>query len=528
MNRKFRFVKISICFCIICCIAPADHAISQTPDWSTGIAAILYDHCSHCHHEGAIAPFSLMTYDDAVTWGFSMATQVNAGIMPPWPPDPYYNHLMNENVLSAEEIDKINLWVNNGMPAGDLSLAPAQPVFNGSSLMLNPDETVKLPVFPMPSTGNVYWRFVNQSGYMETKYINSIEFVAGNPSVIHHVTVGLDDSGLAWEDDQNYPGPGCPRNFGNNPGVKVFMAQSEGRVITLPQNLGFEVPAANDYVTDMHYFVDSIGEIDSSKINLKFCEVSAVRPVTTEKQLYGNEPSLLDGPLEIPANTVRTFHLTSKEYTEDKSLLGLGPHSHQICTSWEVFLVVPTGDTIPLIKIPHWDFDWQGGYLLTKVLKIPAGSRIAGTVTYDNTVNNPNNPSNPPQDVYGNGSMLGEMAQVHTWEMDYQEGDEDIILDSSFYGVSTNAFNIKQANSLNVFPNPVSAYTTVSFLLSTASDVTIELIDVNGRMVNILAKKKFPAGKHDLTFHRNAISAGIYFLQVKTIEGISMKKLVIE
>lgn len=124
-------------------------------------------------------------------------------------------------------------------------------------------------------------------------------------------------------------------------------------------------------------------------------------------------------------------------------------------------MVIPTGDTIPLIKIPKWVFTWQGSYLLTKVLKIPAGSQIFGTVTYDNTANNPNNPSNPPQTVYGNGSMLGEMAQAHCWMMDYQAGDEDIILDSAFYGTSTGISNIAQQIEINLFPNPATEHITI-------------------------------------------------------------------
>jgi predicted CxxxxCH...CXXCH cytochrome family protein len=38
---------------------------AQTPDWSTSIAAIIYNNCASCHHAG-IAPFELMNYQDAV------------------------------------------------------------------------------------------------------------------------------------------------------------------------------------------------------------------------------------------------------------------------------------------------------------------------------------------------------------------------------------------------------------------------------------------------------------------------------
>ncbi|MEO6168846.1 MAG: T9SS type A sorting domain-containing protein [Chitinophagales bacterium] len=505
---------------------PPANAVAQTPDWSTTVASIVYNHCSHCHHDGGIGPFSLMSYEDANTWGFSMVIQINAKLMPPWPPDASYNHLKDENVLSENEISAINSWVNNYMPVGDINLAPAPPVFDGSSLMVNPDDIYQLPVFTLPSDGNVYWRFVNQPSYYETKYLNSVEFVAGNPSVIHHVTLGLDHSGLAWEDDLNYPGPGCPRDFGSNPAVSVFMSQSEGRITSLPENIGFEVLAGDDYVSDIHYFADSTGEMDSSKVNVKYCNAPNPRAVKTEKTLYGKEPSLLDGPLEIPANTVKTFHLESSIFTEDKSLLGLGPHSHVICKSWKVYMVIPSGDTVPLISIPHWDFDWQGSYLLTKVIKIPQGSKVYGTVEYDNTTNNPDNPSNPPEDVYGNGSMLGEMAQVHLWMMDYQEGDEDIILDSAFYGYPTGGIIHKPADLFTVFPNPASQKISIAFTGSNGQEVKYSVYNNFGERM-AYREASGVEGNYSIELDCNAFPSGIYLLSVHEGENVYTKKFVI-
>ncbi len=78
--------------------APVNHGLAQTPDWSTSIAAIICDHCSHCHDEGAITPFSLMKYDEPVACGPSQLTQISNGIMPPYQPDPDYIHHLSENV----------------------------------------------------------------------------------------------------------------------------------------------------------------------------------------------------------------------------------------------------------------------------------------------------------------------------------------------------------------------------------------------------------------------------------------------
>ena len=66
----------------------------------------------------------------------------------------------------------------------------------------------------------------------------------------------------------------------------------------------------------------------------------------------------------------------------------------------------PDGKTIPLVKIPKWDFRWQYFYTFPKMVKIPKGSTIAVIGVYDNTTNNPNNPFSPPREVIGtNGSM---------------------------------------------------------------------------------------------------------------------------
>src|SRR5690349_18245391 len=118
---------------------------AQTPEWSTSVASILYTHCAGCHHEGGIAPFALMSYDDAVSNAFNIQADVNAGKMPPWPPDPGYSHFRDEKILSDDDKAAINNWVNGGLPSGDLSFAPPPPVFDGAAFMQQVDDTIELP-----------------------------------------------------------------------------------------------------------------------------------------------------------------------------------------------------------------------------------------------------------------------------------------------------------------------------------------------------------------------------------------------
>ncbi|MBK6484809.1 MAG: T9SS type A sorting domain-containing protein [Chitinophagaceae bacterium] len=80
----------------------------------------------------------------------------------------------------------------------------------------------------------------------------------------------------------------------------------------------------------------------------------------------------------------------------------------------------------------------------------------------------------------------------------------------------------------SAYPNPLSQSTTVSFSLNEISPVVIEIMDVNGRSIRVIANNNFSSGTHEVTFNRESLIAGIYFLQLKTNVGMMMKKVVIE
>ena len=109
-------------------------------------------------------------------------------------------------------------------------------------------------------------------------------------------------------------------------------------------------------------------------------------------------------------------------------MVNILPHCHLLGQSWEIFATTNENDTIPIIKIPKWDFDWQSFYYPEFLLKIPAGSTLTATCIYDNTINNPDNPNNPPQWVYPGDGTNDEMFFIPIEYLDYQTGDEDIYL----------------------------------------------------------------------------------------------------
>jgi hypothetical protein len=89
----------------------------------------------------------------------------------------------------------------------------------------------------------------------------------------------------------------------------------------------------------------------------------------------------------------------------------------------------------------------------------------------------------------------------------------------------------ESANStseFDLYPNPVNSVSSIHFYLQGASDVTISLYDVNGKIVQLLAKALFDSGSHELNFTKGNLAAGLYFLNLVTSQENSVIKVSID
>ena len=144
---------------------------------------------------------------------------------------------------------------------------------------------------------------------------------------------------------------------------------------------------------------------------------------------------------------MRNFGQQFDDIFDEISLYNALPHSHKICT--EILNYASDGnDTIPLIKIDQWDFNHQQYYYFENMVKIPSSYKFYSEHKYDNTVANHHNPFNPPElitvGLNSNDEMLFDTFQM----LDYQEGDENINIDSILLNDAL-LFNITPINDLD-------------------------------------------------------------------------------
>ena len=427
-------------------------SIKANPTFSEDIAPVIFKNCAPCHRPGEAGPFPLLSYNDVLKKARTIAAVTKSRYMPPWPADPSYSHFLGERVLTDDQIRMIASWVENGSPRGDPARLPPQPQFPRDSALGTPDLVVKMrdPV-PLPGDNKDHF-FVIKIPYEipQDRFVRAIEFVPDNRKLMHHMNGHI----VQYEDKKKDPFEGP--YIADRDSLKTLeesydairLLNDDGSYPALTRSVanylpGGVSPAGYDngiggwtlnrrgafLMRDVHYGPSPIDSEDQSQFNVFFTDKPPARP-TKELQLGTLGVSEIIPPLIIPPNVVKTF-TTKTVIEQDISVLAVNPHMHLLGQSFEAFAATPEGRTIPLVKIPKWEFRWQYFYMFPRMLKIPKGSTIAAIGVYDNTTNNPNNPFSPPREVTGTNAsmrMTDEMFQLMITYVPYQPGDENIAM----------------------------------------------------------------------------------------------------
>ena len=88
--------------------------------------------------------------------------------------------------------------------------------------------------------------------------------------------------------------------------------------------------------------------------------------------------------------------------------------------------------------------------------------------------------------------------------------------------------NLPGSNEINIYPNPSSSQTTITFSLNKPGKYTLELFDLNGILVSRL-QEGISVGKQLVTHRFNAkkYSSGMYFVRLASSDYTSIKRIII-
>ncbi|MDA0912768.1 MAG: T9SS type A sorting domain-containing protein [Bacteroidetes bacterium] len=516
-----RFLLLLLVGVLVNCVEVS----AQSPTFHADIAPIIYQNCTQCHRAGEIGPMPFTTYDEVYDYREFIAYVTSTGYMPPWTPDPEYATLRGERFLSEEQIQTLVEWAEGEALEGDVADNPGLPDFPEGSQIGEPDLILSMPE-PYVHGGDMtdqYQVFILETEVEEETEIRAIEVRPGNSAVAHHALIAYTESTMSIEEAQSMdaadPEPGY-ESFGDY-GVFVedflFGGWVPGAAPTdFPATIGKKIGPDGKLLLQMHYGPSPVEETDVTEINLFFAE----EPVQREVELAMMTPGNLTEPFFIQPNEVKTFHGIYPVF-QDVSILSITPHCHLLGQTWEVYAVSANAqDTIPLISIPQWDFNWQGIFSYPSLKHIPAGYNVHAFCTYDNTADNPNNPNDPPQWMSWGDLTGDEMYVLFFQYVPYLPGDENITLSAP----DEDTRLVYQTDNLfPAWPNPARANQTVnvSWHLHAPARLTLELLDIRGRVVDTwLPMQSFGAGHHQRSFMLGDLNSGTYFYRMTTEDGL--------
>jgi thiol-disulfide isomerase/thioredoxin/mono/diheme cytochrome c family protein len=376
--------------------------------YNRDIAPIVFAHCAECHRPGEVAPFSLLTYQDAKKRAEGLARVTSRRLMPPWKATVHYGEFLDERRLTERQIALIKTWAEHKAPEGDAADLPPQPKFSSDWRLGKPDLVAEVPVsFTVPADGpDIFQHFVIPLNLKKDETLVAFEFRPGNRSVVHHAIVAVDSSGGARLRDAQTPEPGWRTSGSIDASITgILGVWTPGMTPRFyPDNVGVAMEKSSDVVVQLHLHPSGKKETDQSKIALYF----AKKPV---KRIMSRRP-LLTGTLviEVPPGKDRYKTGSSVKLPVDVTITSVFPHMHLIGKEMKVTATLPDKSKVPLIWIKDWNFYWQDSYVYQEPVHLPKGTRIDLEASYDNSAENPFNPSKPPKRVLFGNDTTDEMC----------------------------------------------------------------------------------------------------------------------
>ena len=406
-----RTIPTVLAFLAIAGVASAQQsapASNQMPvAFTRDVAPILQRSCQTCHRPGAVAPMSLLTYEDVRPWARSIKAKVTNREMPPWHIDRNIGitKFKNDPSLTDQEIATIAKWVDAGAPRGNPADMPPPRKFEELDQWFigKPDIVItsnKPYVLPAAGPDNIVDILVDP-GFTEDMYVMAIESKpadAASFKVTHHFTTNL------VEDPDEDP-------------VGLFLNEyalgKNGDVF--PPNSGRLIKAGTKINFNLHLNPRGEETPVNVKLGLKVYPKGQVPKYVAFTQHMGDAPDL-----DIPAGSI-SRHDGYFRLPRPVLLASFQPHMHNRGKAQCIEAIYPDlnpnsarpgpARTETISCVSNYQFGWHITYPYADDVAplLPAGTMIHVISWHDNSTANRWNP-NPKNWVGGGSRSIDEMS----------------------------------------------------------------------------------------------------------------------
>ncbi len=409
---------------------------AASPTFTRDVAPILQQKCAGCHQTGGVAPFALDSTRGISSRASLIASAVQAGLMPPWPPGPRSPAYVGDGdrTLSSEERATILAWARAGGKVDGPARRPLPP----KSVEVRDGERMVEVAMPSaykpqaePGTTDDYRCFVLDPKLTNDVSVTSARIEPGASKVVHHVIlfrIAREQRAEAARLDASERGPGwtCFGGTGLTSGSVDSLNDSDwiaawapgGAGGRLPDGTGVPLEAGTQIVMQVHYNLLNGKTPDRSRAVLtvapksagldevrtmllpapvelgcakgesgRLCNRSAALAELARK--YGSSAAFVPSGLLLLCNRglgdvePSAVSRCDRRISEPTTILVAAAHMHLLGSSIRLELNPGTSRAQVLLDIPRWDFHWQGAYTLEKPVEAKPGDVVRVTCRHD-------------------------------------------------------------------------------------------------------------------------------------------------
>jgi len=392
------------------------------------IAPILQRSCQKCHKPDAIAPMSLIDYEEVRPWAraikYRTGLRDQAGVMPPWyiEKDIGIQRFKDDPSLTNEEIEKIALWADNGAPKGDLADMPAPVAFIDVDEweIGEPDLIVSSPTVNVKGEAPDWWGSIGEvpSGLTEDRYVAALEFkevtesrvgkrrsTVGGSFVVHHSSLGVVDPVRDEEGNRERFGSWPVHEVGRN---ADFFNPESGKLMKAGSILTFD---------SVHLHANGADTAAHLSVAFKFHPKGYEPTVKEEHMFFGNGVDLDIEAMDSDQQMEAYFTLP-----ENAKIGIFEPHMH--APGVRMCLEAIYGITVQTLNCAGYDHSWVRVYTYADDAAplLPKGTILRITGYFNNSPSNPNVPD--PRNWSGGGHRSVDQMFINLMRGVYMTDEE--------------------------------------------------------------------------------------------------------
>ncbi|MCA9066347.1 MAG: alkyl hydroperoxide reductase, partial [Planctomycetaceae bacterium] len=362
------------------------------------VAPIIVENCAGCHREGGIGPFAMNSHLMLQGWSPMIREVLMTKRMPPMQVDPNIGHFENANYISGDDLQTLITWIDAGSPKGVFAEDPLSKLqfADAKSWQLGePDFVVKTPRQEIPATGVMDYINVDVDlPFTEDKWVRAVQFIPGDETVLHHLLT------YVTAPSENFDGGEADQR---SVARRFLEGYAPGKVdaMVFPEDTGVLIPAGHKLSMQFHFTTNGRATSDETTLGMYFYD---------EKPAHENFTRSVSTMFVIPPHASNHEVHASYVFNDEVVVNGLRAHMHFRGKAFELS-AERNGEFEPLLKVPHYDFNWQHGYELETPLPLSDITDLHFKVTFDNSEDNPFNP-NPAESVTWGDQTWEEMAVV--------------------------------------------------------------------------------------------------------------------